>query len=151
MAQGQFAVSLEIDRRYTAKLALAPLDTNAIAAEVDHAVQRRRLLGHLEFVHPVMAQHVVEQAVAGDRAPGAERQADDRDRWRDAIERAVPHLVEVTLPEDATDLREWARGTGQDPDLLARLNPAHAAGPLRTAERRILAPAAARSAPDASE
>ena len=34
-AQGQFAVSLEIDRRYTAKLALAPLDTNAIAAEVD--------------------------------------------------------------------------------------------------------------------
>lgn len=78
-------------------------------------------------------------------------QADDRDRWRDAIERAVPHLVEVTLPEDATDLREWARGTGQDPDLLARLNPAHAAGPLRAAERRILAPAAARSAPDASE
>ena len=34
-AQGQFAVSLEIDRGYTAKLALAPLDTNAIAADVD--------------------------------------------------------------------------------------------------------------------
>ncbi|OHE85113.1 MAG: monothiol glutaredoxin, Grx4 family [Lysobacterales bacterium RIFOXYA1_FULL_69_10] len=34
-AQGQFAVSLEIDRHYTAKLALAPLDANAIAAEVD--------------------------------------------------------------------------------------------------------------------
>ncbi len=34
-AQGPFAVSLEIDRRYTAKLALAPLDANAIAAEVD--------------------------------------------------------------------------------------------------------------------
>lgn len=86
-------------------------------------------------------------------------QADDRDRWSDAMDREVPHLAEVTLPDGATDLREWARGTGQDPDLLARLNPAHAAGPLGAAERRILAPAPAPapatvarpSAPDASE
>lgn len=78
-------------------------------------------------------------------------QADDRDRWRDAMDREVLRLAEVTLPDDATDLREWARGAGQDPDLLARLNPAHAAGPLRAAERRILAPTAGPSAPDASE
>lgn len=78
-------------------------------------------------------------------------QADERDRWRDAMDRQVPHLAEVTLPDGATDLREWARGTGQDPDLLARLNPAHAAGPLQAAERRVLAPTAAPSAPDASE
>ena len=67
------------------------------------------------------------------------------------MDRQVPHLAEVTLPDGATDLREWARGTGQDPDLLARLNPAHAAGPLQAAERRVLAPTAAPSAPDASE
>lgn len=74
-------------------------------------------------------------------------QAEDRDRWRDAVDREVPHLGEVTLPDDATDLGKWARAAGQDPDLLARLNPALANGALPPVERRILAP----SAPDASE
>ena len=74
-------------------------------------------------------------------------QADDRQRWRDAMDRQVPHLAEVTLPDDATDLRAWARDAGQDPDLVARLNPAIAAPPRGAAGRRILAP----SAPHAGE
>lgn len=74
-------------------------------------------------------------------------QAENRNRWREAMDRQVPLLSEVTLPDDATDLGKWARGAGQDPDLLARLNPAQATGPLRPNERHILAP----SAPDASE
>lgn len=78
-------------------------------------------------------------------------QADNRQGWRDAMDREVPHLAEVALPDDATDLRGWARGTGRDPDLLARLNPAHAAGPLGAAERRILAPVTAPAGPDAGE
>ncbi|WP_242006883.1 lytic transglycosylase domain-containing protein [Aerolutibacter ruishenii] len=75
-------------------------------------------------------------------------QADDRERWREAMDRDVPRLVEVTLPTDATDLGQWARAQGHDPALLARLNPAHATGPLRGRERRILAPAVDASAAD---
>lgn len=78
-------------------------------------------------------------------------QADERGGWRAAINRPVPHLGEITLPDSATDLRAWARASGHDPELVARLNPAHAGGPLRSKDRRILAPVALDADPDASE
>lgn len=77
-------------------------------------------------------------------------QADDRQQWRAALDRQVPRLAEVTLPRDATDLRQWARRAGHDPQLLARLNPAYLAGQPAAREYRILAPTPLRS-PDASE
>jgi membrane-bound lytic murein transglycosylase D len=78
-------------------------------------------------------------------------QADDRESWRADLDREVPQLGEVTLPAGAQDLREWARGAGHDAQLLARLNPAHAAGPLRAEARRILAPVPRPPGPDAGE
>jgi membrane-bound lytic murein transglycosylase D len=77
--------------------------------------------------------------------------ADDREPWRAALDREVPNLSEVTLPAGATDLREWARHAGHDPRMLARLNPAHANGPLGAGKHRVLAPVPARPAPDAAE
>lgn len=78
-------------------------------------------------------------------------QADDRQQWRTALDREVPRLAEVTLPDGATDLRRWARRAGHDPQLLARLNPAHAAGPVGAGDGRILVPVPWPSVPDASE
>ena len=78
-------------------------------------------------------------------------QADERDRWLAAMDRPVPRLGEVVLPDSATDLREWARGAAHDPEWLARLNPAYASGPLRGTERRILAPIGRAPDPDAGE
>lgn len=49
--------------------------------------------------------------------------ADDQPQWLSALDRPVPRLEAVALPDDIADLRGWAEHTQQDPDLLRRLNP----------------------------
>lgn len=55
-------------------------------------------------------------------------QADDRDEWLQALDRPVPVLTAVTLPDGVTDIASWARRNGQDASRVARLNPAFSGG-----------------------
>ena len=55
-------------------------------------------------------------------------QADDREEWLHALDRPVPLLQAVTVPEGTTDIAAWARRTGQDAARLQRLNPAFVGG-----------------------
>ena len=57
-------------------------------------------------------------------------QADDREEWLRNLDRPVPLLVEVSVPEGIGDIATWARRNGQDPATLQRLNPAFASGRL---------------------
>jgi len=53
-------------------------------------------------------------------------QADDREDWLRALDRPVPKLSAVTVPDDVADLAGWARRSGSDAAQLAqlqRLNP----------------------------
>ncbi|MDR7098154.1 membrane-bound lytic murein transglycosylase D [Lysobacter niabensis] len=73
-------------------------------------------------------------------------QADDREEWLQALDRPVPRLQTVTLPEGVTDIAGWARRNGQDAAQLQRLNPAFAGGRITRADgkpARLLAVAAA--------
>lgn len=49
--------------------------------------------------------------------------ADDQQQWLSALDRPVPRLEAVTLPDDIADLRGWAEQTQQDHAQLRRLNP----------------------------
>lgn len=55
-------------------------------------------------------------------------QADDREEWLRALDRPVPRLQAVTVPDDVADIAAWARRSGQDPAQLQRLNPVFAGG-----------------------
>jgi membrane-bound lytic murein transglycosylase D len=55
-------------------------------------------------------------------------QADDREEWLHALDRPVPLLQAVTVPDGTTDIAAWARRTGQDAARLQRLNPAFVGG-----------------------
>jgi membrane-bound lytic murein transglycosylase D len=55
-------------------------------------------------------------------------QADDREEWLRALDRPVPRLQAVTVPDDIADIAAWARRSGQDPAQLQRLNPVFAGG-----------------------
>ncbi|KQY51206.1 lytic transglycosylase domain-containing protein [Lysobacter sp. Root494] len=55
-------------------------------------------------------------------------QADDREEWLYALDRPVPLLEAVTVPDGATDIAAWARRNGQDASRLQRLNPAFVGG-----------------------
>ena len=57
-------------------------------------------------------------------------QADDRDEWLRALDRPVPVLRAVEVPDGVADIATWARRTGQNAAQLQRLNPAHANGRL---------------------
>ncbi|KRA73017.1 hypothetical protein ASD78_15585 [Lysobacter sp. Root667] len=55
-------------------------------------------------------------------------QADDREEWLRALDRPVPRLQAVTVPDDVADIAAWARRSGQDPAQLQRFNPVFAGG-----------------------
>jgi membrane-bound lytic murein transglycosylase D len=63
-------------------------------------------------------------------------QADDREEWLRALDRPVPRLEAVTVPDGIADIAEWAKRTGQDAAQLQRLNPAFAGGRLVRASGR---------------
>lgn len=65
-------------------------------------------------------------------------EADDRAQWRDAIDRPVPLLTDVSLPA-GTRLESWAARSGIDVAALRRMNPAFANG-LVASGRKVLAP-----------
>jgi membrane-bound lytic murein transglycosylase D len=73
---------------------------------------------------------------------------EDREQWLKALDREVPVLEVVELPDDARSLDAWSRETGRDPALVRRLNPAFAGGRIQRGHgvQRVLAP---RVAPDA--
>ncbi|SDX30504.1 transglycosylase SLT domain-containing protein [Lysobacter enzymogenes] len=50
-------------------------------------------------------------------------QADDREEWLSALDRPVPRLAAVTVPDGVDSLGEWAARTDQDIAWLQRLNP----------------------------
>ena len=55
-------------------------------------------------------------------------QADDREEWLRALDRPVPRLQAVTVPDDVADIAAWARRSGQDAAQLQRLNPVFVGG-----------------------
>jgi len=61
-------------------------------------------------------------------------QADDREEWLRALDRPVPLLQAVTVPEGTKDIAAWARRNGQDAAQLQRLNPAFAGGRITRAD-----------------
>lgn len=61
-------------------------------------------------------------------------QADDREEWLQALDRPVPLLEPVTLPDGVADVADWARRNGQDAATLQRLNPVFAGGRIATAD-----------------
>lgn len=63
-------------------------------------------------------------------------QADDREDWLRSLDRPVPRLQAVTVPEGVTDIAAWARRNGQDAARLQRLNPAHVGGRLSRVDGR---------------
>ncbi len=65
-------------------------------------------------------------------------EADDRVQWRAAIDREVPLLADIDLP-DGVSLESWAARNGFDVALLRRMNPAF--GKARVLNgRKVLAP-----------
>ena len=50
-------------------------------------------------------------------------QADDREDWLRALDRPVPKLAAVTVPDDVADIAGWAARSGHDAAQLQRLNP----------------------------
>ena len=50
-------------------------------------------------------------------------QADDREDWLRALDRPVPKLAAVSVPDDVADIAGWATRSGQDAAQLQRLNP----------------------------
>jgi membrane-bound lytic murein transglycosylase D len=55
-------------------------------------------------------------------------QADDRQEWLRALDRPVPRLAAVAVPDDIIDIAGWARRSGNDAAQLQRLNPVFASG-----------------------
>lgn len=73
-------------------------------------------------------------------------QADDRKDWLNSLDRPVPRLEAVTVPDGISDIASWARRNGQDAARLQRLNPAHVGGRLSRVDgksARLLAVASA--------
>jgi peptidoglycan lytic transglycosylase D len=71
-------------------------------------------------------------------------QADDRSEWLQALDRPVPLLRAITVPDGVADIATWARRNGQDAAQLQRLNPVYANGRLISADgkpARLLAAA----------
>jgi membrane-bound lytic murein transglycosylase D len=63
-------------------------------------------------------------------------QADDREEWLHALDRPVPRLQAIPVPEADADIAGWARRNGQDPARLQRLNPAYVGGRLSRVDGR---------------
>lgn len=55
-------------------------------------------------------------------------QADDREEWLQAIDRPVPRLSAVSVPDDIANIDDWAARSGQDAAQLRRLNPVFGGG-----------------------
>ncbi len=79
-------------------------------------------------------------------------EADNREEWLRAVDRPVPFLVAEPMTDAAPSLAQWAKTRALDGALLARLNPAHASGPLRAgAGHHLLVPAGAAAATAVAE
>ena len=79
-------------------------------------------------------------------------QADDREEWLRALDRPVPRLQAITVPDGTNDISAWARRNGQDAAQLKRLNPVFTDGRIARADgkpARLLA-AATGEAPSSS-
>ena len=57
-------------------------------------------------------------------------QADDRDAFLHALDRPVPRLLAATVPDDISDIADWAARSGQDAAQLQRLNPMFGSGQI---------------------
>ena len=68
--------------------------------------------------------------------------ADDRDGWKQALDRPVPLLEAVVLPKGTSSLDTWSATSGRDRAAVRRLNPAFANGRVTNARSgiQILAP-----------
>ena len=68
--------------------------------------------------------------------------ADDRDGWKQALDRPVPLLEAVVLPKGTSSLDAWSATSGRDGAAVRRLNPAFANGRVTNARSgiQILAP-----------
>ncbi len=68
--------------------------------------------------------------------------ADEREAWLQAMDRPIPVLEAVDVPDEARDLGRWAADAGRDAAMVRRLNPALAAGRIARGHRtlRVLAP-----------
>lgn len=71
-------------------------------------------------------------------------EADDRAQWRAAIDRQVPLLTDISVPE-GVNLESWAARNGFDLAALRRMNPAFANGRVGNG-RKVLAPGPGRPA-----
>ena len=71
-------------------------------------------------------------------------EADDRAQWRAAIDRQVPLLTDISVPE-GVNLESWAARNGFDLSALRRMNPAFANGRVGNG-RKVLAPGPGRPA-----
>ncbi|WP_414674665.1 lytic transglycosylase domain-containing protein [Lysobacter sp.] len=60
-------------------------------------------------------------------------QADDREEWMQALDRDVPRLETIELPDNVRNLDQWASRSGQDAKQLRRLNPVFAEGRVTAA------------------
>lgn len=68
-------------------------------------------------------------------------EAGERDGWLTALDRQVPILQAVQLPDDARSLNTWSLQQGHDPALVRHLNPDQAG--VLGGKRRVLAPVVA--------
>jgi membrane-bound lytic murein transglycosylase D len=68
--------------------------------------------------------------------------ADDRDGWKQALDRPVPLLEAVRLPQGTSSLDAWSATSGRDVAAVRRLNPAFAGGRVTSTRGgvQILAP-----------
>ncbi|MFC5594800.1 lytic transglycosylase domain-containing protein [Lysobacter niastensis] len=60
-------------------------------------------------------------------------QADDREDWLQALDRPVPRLEALPVPDGIDSIGEWASRTGQDAAQLQRFNPVFTDGRIRRA------------------
>lgn len=78
-----------------------------------------------------------------------EQAGEEQNDWLKSLDRPVPYLQAVTVPDDVDDLQEWAARSGQSAEQLRRLNPAFASGKIgrHGGERAPILAVASGSAP----
>lgn len=72
-------------------------------------------------------------------------EVDEGEQWLQALDRRVPVLEAVELPDGVRELHAWASANDRDPARVLRLNPSFANGRLARGERerKVLVPALA--------
>jgi membrane-bound lytic murein transglycosylase D len=65
-------------------------------------------------------------------------QADDKEEWLQALDRPVPRLEAVPVPDGIDTITQWASRTGQDAAQLQRFNPVFVDGRIHKAGNQSL-------------